>query len=70
MNVILVIVLCLIGSPDRCETIRPPEWPAHMSLLDCAMFGQHFASDWLRLHPNYDVDYRLRSWRCEPGEQA
>lgn len=69
MNVILVMILCLAGSPERCETIRPAEWPARVSLLECSMFGQHFASEWLRLHPSY-AEYRLRSWRCETGERA
>jgi hypothetical protein len=50
MNVIVMLILCLVGSPDRCEAIRSPEWPAHTSLLGCGMFDQHFASDWLRLH--------------------
>lgn len=57
MNVILVMILCLAGSPERCETIRPAEWPARVSLLECSMFGQHFASEWLRLHPSY-AEYR------------
>jgi hypothetical protein len=69
MNVILVMILCLAGSPERCEAIRPAEWPTQASLLECGVFGQHFASDWLRLHPSY-AGYRLRSWRCEAGEQA
>lgn len=69
MNVILVLVLCLVGAPERCETIRPAEWPARMSLMECGVFGQHFASEWLRLHPSY-AEYRLRAWRCEVGEQA
>ena len=44
INVILVMILCLAGSPERCETIRPAEWPALVTLLRCGVFGQHFAS--------------------------
>jgi hypothetical protein len=69
MNAVLIMILCLAGNPERCETIRPAEWPAQVSLLECGVFGQHFASDWLRLHPSY-ADYRLRSWRCETGERT
>jgi hypothetical protein len=69
MNAVLVMILCLTGDPGRCETIRPAEWPAQVSLLECGVFGQHFASDWLRLNPSY-ADYRLRSWRCETGERT
>ena len=69
MNVALVMILCLAGSPERCEVIRPAEWPPQASLLQCSMFGQHFASDWLRLHPSY-AEYRLRAWRCEAGERT
>jgi hypothetical protein len=69
MNAVLVMILCLAGSPERCETIRPAEWPAQVSLLECGVFGQHFVSDWLRLHPSY-ADYRLRAWRCETGERT
>jgi hypothetical protein len=69
MSAVLIMVLCLAGNPNRCEVIRPAEWPANVSVLTCGMYGQHFASDWLRLHPSY-ADYRLRSWRCQMGEGA
>lgn len=69
MSAVLIMVLCLAGEPDRCEVIRPAEWPANVSVLQCGMYGQHFASDWLRLHPSY-ADYQLRSWRCQMGEGA
>jgi hypothetical protein len=69
MNAVLVMILCLAGDPGRCEAIRPAEWPPQVSLLECGVFGQHFASDWLRLHPSY-AEYRLRSCRCEAGERT
>jgi hypothetical protein len=69
MNTVLVMILCLAGDPGRCEAIRPAEWPAQVSLLQCGVYGQHFASDWLRLHPSYS-EYRLHSWRCEAGERT
>jgi hypothetical protein len=69
MNAVLVMILCLAGDPGRCEAIRPAEWPAQVSLLECGVFGQHFVSDWLRLNPSYS-EYRLRSWRCEVGERT
>jgi hypothetical protein len=33
MNAVLVMILCLAGSPERCEAIRPAEWPPQVSLL-------------------------------------
>ncbi len=69
MSTVLIMVLCLAGGSARCEVIRPAEWPAGVSLMQCAVFGQHFASDWLRAHPNY-TDYELRAWRCQTGERA
>ena len=69
MDAVLVMILCLAGSPARCQVIRPAEWPPRVSLLECGVFGQHFASDWLRLHPGY-AGYRLHSWRCETGERT
>lgn len=67
MEVVLIMVLCLSADPERCEVVRPAEWSPEASLMDCMVFGQHFASDWLRAHPAY-ADYRLRSWRCLTGE--
>jgi hypothetical protein len=62
-------VLCLAGDPGRCETIRPAEWPAQVSLLECGVFGQHFASDRLRLNPSYIACARGAAKRASGHER-
>jgi hypothetical protein len=56
------MIRCLAGSPERCEAIRPAEWPPQALLLECGVrpaLRQRLAAPApeLRRLP-------LRSWRC------
>lgn len=59
----LIMTWCLLGV---CEDVRAP---VRLSMGDCTIFGQHYASDWQRENPAY-ADHRLHGWRCEMGERA
>jgi hypothetical protein len=56
----LVMLLCLTGTPDRCQSVR-------LSLTMSACMGrtpQLQASLWVREHPGYE----LRGYRCVMGD--
>lgn len=64
MTVVLYMIWCLSGS---CETIR--DTVRLPSMMACAIYGQHRASDWQREHPAY-AEHELRRWSCELGERT
>jgi len=54
----LVLVFCLQATPQSCTEQRPME---DLSLEECLVRGQHYASEWLVEHPKW----MLSRWRCE-----
>jgi hypothetical protein len=57
----LILVVCLMATPDVCREARPP-----MEAIDgvsCIVQGQQLASRWLDEHPKW----MLRGWRCRIG---
>ena len=59
----LVLIVCLIASPDTCREERPPI--DVISAFECVLQGQQIAHDWLEDHPKWT----LSGWRCEPPRQ-
>lgn len=59
MMVQLVLVFCLLGSPDSCTEQRP--MMEGLSMMACMTQGQHAAQAWLADHPKWV----LSRWRCE-----
>jgi len=57
----LVLVFCLMASPDSCQEERPFLSP--MPLAACLVEGQIYAREWLADHPKWS----LARWRCEGG---
>ena len=55
----LVLVFCMIASPNSCKEERP--MLDGMTLSSCMVQGQQIASDWLSEHPSWS----LSRWRCE-----
>jgi hypothetical protein len=56
----LVLVFCLIDSPDRCIERNEPI-PDTTNSLACASLGQQVGQNYLHTHPNW----RLVTWRCQ-----
>lgn len=55
----IVFVACLQASPSECHKTEPAFFDG--SMMECVLYGQHAAQDWLALHPKYEV----RGWRCQ-----
>lgn len=64
MLVEIILVVCLLASPDRCEEQRPPI--DRLSLVGCLSDGQLIAIEWLNEHPKW----RLAGWRCRIGPRV
>ena len=56
----LVLVFCMVGTPDRCIERNEPMADA-MSQIACVSMGQQIGQEYLREHPNW----RLVNWRCQ-----
>ncbi len=61
MMATLILVVCLGGGDCRDERLSP-----QVAAMDCAIFGQVLAQDWLNDHPKY----RLAQYRCEIGDRG
>lgn len=57
----LILVVCLMTTPDVCREERPPT--EAISGVSCIVEGQQLASQWLDEHPKWV----LRGWRCRIG---
>ena len=55
----LVLVFCMLASPNSCKEERP--MLEGMTLSRCMVQSQQIASTWLADHPNWS----LARWRCE-----
>lgn len=55
----LILVVCLMGSPDICRDEAPPQDPG----LSCLMQGEIAAQAWLLEHPKWT----LKGWKCRLG---
>jgi hypothetical protein len=55
----LVLVFCMLASPNSCKEERP--MLEGMTLSACMVQSQQIASTWLADHPNWS----LARWRCE-----
>jgi hypothetical protein len=56
----IVVLACLIASPDKCEEIKVPfDEPAGMNA--CMREGQFQLVRWQSDHP----EYLIKSWKCE-----
>ena len=60
----LVIVYCMIGTPDRCVE-RTQLMPEVVSPMGCVTMGQQVGQEYLRAHP----DWRLANWRCQDASR-
>jgi hypothetical protein len=57
----LILLVCLVSSPETCQEERPPVEVA--SSLSCVIEGQLIAAEWLEEHPKW----ALKGWRCRLG---
>lgn len=58
---ILVVTLCLLAQPDRCETFREPLL-AEVTPFQCFLKAQEALP---RVMDLYGEGYRIRAWGCE-----
>lgn len=56
----LVLLACLLKSPERCETFRVP-FEREMALPQCVWRSQLTAARWSADHP----DWVVRKFSCE-----
>lgn len=63
-GLVLTFVACLGGAPDRCQNISIP---FDGTTMQCALFGQQLASQWLSARPGWQLK---RGYRCETGERT
>jgi len=56
----LILVYCLVASPDKCLE-RREVLDSVVDMTTCTMRAQTSAQDYLLTHPLY----RLSRWRCE-----
>lgn len=56
----LVLVACLLKSPERCETFRVP-FEEEMPLPQCVWQSQLKAAQWSAEHP----EWVIRKFTCE-----
>ena len=55
----LILIVCLSGEPERCETIYlRQDQPA--SMMQCLFNGAKQAAQWAEEHPGY----RVKRWSC------
>ncbi|KQT87956.1 hypothetical protein [Aurantimonas sp. Leaf443] len=54
----LTLIVCLNATPGDC---RPEKVAFEGSVLQCAMFGQAAAAQWLTAKPKW----HLKKWRCD-----
>jgi hypothetical protein len=57
--VTLVLVVCLVTSPEECREEKPPI-PDGVS---CMVQAQQIAAEWIGDHPKW----LLHGWRCRMG---
>lgn len=55
----LVLIVCLIAAPDKCETIYLRQ-DAPVSMMQCLFNGAKQAALWAEEHPGYAV----KRWNC------
>jgi hypothetical protein len=60
----LMVVVCLITAPDRCEERSIGLYP-EMTAFTCVMQGQPHIAAWVAAHP----DLRVTRWTCRDSER-
>lgn len=56
----IVISVCLIQEPSRCQDVRLNYMAQAATPQQCMMHGQHEIMKWLEDHPKW----RIAKWRC------
>lgn len=55
----LVLLVCVIAEPEKCEEILPP-FQQPMTVNECLHQGPLVAARWSRTHP----DWQVKGWVC------
>ncbi|HVJ42381.1 MAG TPA: hypothetical protein VM639_12840 [Dongiaceae bacterium] len=62
----LVITLCAISAPDRCDTYEQPLDQLSLNPSMAFIQAQGYLANWLQDHPGQ----RLQRWHLEPGRKT
>jgi hypothetical protein len=62
MTAWIVLVVCVIGLPDRCKEV---DGGVAESFVECLLHGEEVGAAWLDRHPGYG----LTGVRCYVGEK-
>lgn len=59
----LVLLACLVDSPDRCKDVALTYSADAVTPMQCLMGAQPHIAQWSETHPNWQV----RRWSCQPA---
>ena len=58
--IILVLTVCLAGSPTDCKDVNLTFMTQYASQMQCMRYGQGEIAKWSTEHPGWT----LKKWRC------
>ena len=61
----LVMMLCMVGDPDRCRTYKLTIAEENVGLMACMMASPKIIAQWAIEHPGVHENFYVRRWKCE-----